>query len=70
MNRTEATYDPETIELMRDTLETAWSQLSPDSQARWSKTELAVRILKAAANGERDPARLCAHALTRVVSGM
>jgi len=58
-----ATFDPETIELMRSVLDAAWASLLPEQQASMSRTFLAERILRAAARGERDPARLCARAL-------
>jgi hypothetical protein len=51
-------FDPETIELMRAVLDTAWTSLTPAQQAGVSRTLLAERILRAAAQGERDPARL------------
>jgi hypothetical protein len=64
MDRNEgAVFEPETIELMRSVLEAAWSSLLPHQQASLSRTVLAERILKAAAHGERDPARLRARAL-------
>jgi hypothetical protein len=67
MNRNEGTvFDPETIDLMRSVLDAAWASLLPDQQARVSRTVLAQRILKAAAQGERDPARLRARALLNV----
>ena len=56
-------FDPETIELLRECLENAWSRLEPAQQARISKVVLAERILKAAAGGESDPIRLQARAL-------
>lgn len=58
-------YDPETIELLRTVLEKAWSELSPQRQQRIQKTELAERILAAAAAGEREPERLRLRALMR-----
>ena len=51
--------DPETVTLLRETLDDAWSCLRPEQQATMQKTALAVRILKsAAAQGERDRERL------------
>jgi hypothetical protein len=60
-------YDPETIELLRTTLEDAWASLSPARQAAMSKIDLAERILRLAGRGERDPDRLRAGAVTAVV---
>ncbi len=62
-------FDPETINLMRTALENAWEQLEHDMQQRTSKVALAERILRAASDGERDPARLRAVALTAMVQG-
>ena len=59
-------FDPETVELLKECLETAWSRLEPPQQARTSKIALAERILKAAASGERDPIRLQARALIAI----
>jgi hypothetical protein len=50
--------DPETIALLRETLEDAWACLPPQRQATMQKSTLAVRILKSAAQGERDRKRL------------
>jgi hypothetical protein len=60
-------YDPETVILLRTALDAAWSSLVPTEQARRSKTEMAQRILRRAATGERDPDRLKAAALLMVV---
>jgi hypothetical protein len=56
-------FDPETVALLRETLDDAWACLSPDLQATMQKTALAERILKSAARGERDRKRLRAAAL-------
>jgi hypothetical protein len=61
-----AVFDPETIELLRSSLDDAWSKLTPRQQAVTSKSTLAARILEAAAEGERDPALLLACALQDV----
>ena len=58
-----AHFDPETIEIMKAVLDDAWAALSPSQQRAVPKAHLAERILAAAANGERDPARLLARAL-------
>ena len=51
-------FDPETVALLRETLDDAWDRLRPHQQATMLKTTLAVRILKSAAQGERDRKRL------------
>ena len=51
-------FDLETVALLRQTLDDAWASLRPEQQAKMLKTSLAERILKSAALGERDPARL------------
>lgn len=58
-----AAYSPETVKLLRSVLDDAWASMGPDEKARSSKTLVAVRILKAAAAGERDPSRLLEQAL-------
>ena len=60
-----ACYDPETIELLRTALEEAWASLTPERRQSVLKTELAERILAAAALGERDPDKLRKRALMR-----
>jgi hypothetical protein len=56
-------YEPETIALLRAVLDEVWDSLSAEDQASTSKTALAQRILREAAEGERDPLRLRAAAL-------
>ena len=51
-------FDPETVILLRETLDDAWASLRPEQQATMQKTALAERILKSAARGERDRKRL------------
>ncbi len=51
-------FDPETVALLRETLDDAWASLRPEQQATMQKTALAERILKSAAQGERDRERL------------
>jgi hypothetical protein len=58
-----AYFDLETIVLLRETLEDAWASLRPEQRAATVKTTLAERILKSAAQGERDPDRLLDAAL-------
>jgi hypothetical protein len=60
-----ACYDPETIELMKTVLEKAWASLPNSRRSAGLKSELAQRILTAAASGERDPVRLRMRALLR-----
>jgi hypothetical protein len=63
INREAVYFDPETVTLLRETLDDAWACLSPALQATMQKTALAERILRSAARGERDRARLRAAAL-------
>jgi hypothetical protein len=56
-------FDPETVALLRTTLDRAWESLPPSQRAVTSQSILAERILKAAAQGERDPDRLRARAV-------
>ncbi len=51
-------FDPETVTLLRKALDDAWTCLPPEQQATMQKTALAERILKSAAQGERDRQRL------------
>ena len=53
-----AYFDPETVTVLREILDEAWSCLPPERQATMQKTALAERILKSAARGERDRDRL------------
>jgi len=65
--RGDGSYDPETITLLRGVLDAAWNSLSPAQQAHISKSVLADRVLKLAARGERDPARLRVRAIVEVI---
>jgi hypothetical protein len=56
-------FDRDTVALLRTTLDRAWASLPASQQAVTSRSILAERILKAAAQGERDPERLRAFAL-------
>ena len=58
------TFDPDTITLLRTVLDEAWDALPPTRQARTSRTAIAQRLLALAADGERDPQRLRAAAMT------
>jgi hypothetical protein len=56
-------FDPDTVALLRTILDHTWASLPADQQAVMSRSILAERILKAAAQGERDPDRLRARAI-------
>ena len=56
--------DPDTIALLRITLDRAWASLPESQRAVTSRSILAERILRAAAKGERDPDRLVARVVT------
>jgi hypothetical protein len=47
-------------------LKDTWASLTPLQRARVTQSELAERILTAAASGETDPDRLRARALMKV----
>ena len=49
--------------MLRGVLDEVWDALPPARQARMPKSEMAERILRRAADGERDRARLKAAAL-------
>jgi hypothetical protein len=61
-------FDPETVALLRETLDDAWDRLHPEQRAKTSRTLLAVGILRSAAKGERNPERLREAALTAVAA--
>jgi len=61
---TESLSDPETVTALREILDDAWARLPPEKQATLQKTALAERILKLAAEGERNRRRLLDAALT------
>jgi len=63
-----AYFDLETVTLLRETLDDAWACLRPEQRATMLKTTLAERILKSAAQGERDRERLLDAALTDLVA--
>jgi hypothetical protein len=55
MGAKEPTYfDLETVALLREILEEAWASLRPGQRATLTRSLLAERILKCAAEGERD----------------
>jgi hypothetical protein len=53
-----AHFDDETVAMLREVLDDAWACLRPEQQITMQKAELAERILKCAAQGERDRERL------------
>jgi hypothetical protein len=53
-----AAYDPETLNVMRDALDQAWALLPQDRKNKFLKVDMADRVLRKAAVGERDPAAL------------
>jgi hypothetical protein len=61
-------FDPETVSLLRKTLDDAWARLRPEQRATMSRTLLAERILKSAAKGGRDPERLRNAALMSIAA--
>jgi hypothetical protein len=63
-----ASYDPETIKTLQRALDLAWDALSPERRQRTSRVALAGRILKLAANGERNLARLKAAATMELIA--
>lgn len=63
-----AYFDLETVALLREILEGAWALLRPEQRATMLKTTLAERILKSAAQGERDRERLLDAALMEFTS--
>ena len=52
-------HDPDTIGMLRRVLDNAWAALSPSQQTQANKAVIAQKLLKLAADGERDPTRLC-----------
>jgi len=60
-------FDPETVTLLRETLDDAWASLRPQQRAAMQKSALAECLLKSAAQGERSPSRLRDAALSGLV---
>jgi hypothetical protein len=56
-------FDPETLIILRETLDGAWASLRPEQRTKMQKSMLAERILKCAAQGERRRRRLLDAAL-------
>ncbi|HZE55711.1 MAG TPA: hypothetical protein VE111_20845 [Bradyrhizobium sp.] len=63
-----AQYDPETLIVLRNALDEAWALLPDDRKSESQKSDMAQRILRQAAEGVRDPARLRASALVGPIS--
>jgi hypothetical protein len=61
-------FDLDTVALLRDTLDDAWASVPPQQRALISRTILAEGLLKAAAEGERDPERLLDAALAPIAA--
>jgi hypothetical protein len=59
-------FEPETVTVLKAALDEAWASLSTEQRAHASRTDMAVRILKLAQKGVRDPVRLRTGALTEV----
>jgi hypothetical protein len=56
-------YNPETL---RRVLDEAWNSLTPDEKASALKSDMALRILHLAQQGQRNPAKLRATAVIGV----
>ena len=56
-------FDPGTVNAMKEILDDAWGRIPHAQQATMQKTTLAERLLKLAAQGERDRERLLDAAL-------
>ncbi|MFZ0093876.1 MAG: hypothetical protein WB540_17930 [Pseudolabrys sp.] len=61
--KTPVSFDRETVTVLREILDDAWARLRPAQQATMLRTTLAERILRCAAQGERDRERLMDAAL-------
>jgi len=61
-------FDPETISALRDILDEAWNRLPPERQVTTLKSTLADRLLKTAAEGERNRDRLLDVALRNLAA--
>jgi len=58
MQHSKGPFDFETLTLLRVALDEAWASLTPEQQSRTLKSEMALRLLRLAQQGERDPAKL------------
>jgi hypothetical protein len=61
-------FDDETVAMLREVLDDAWACLRPEQQATMQKAKAAERILKSAAQGERDRERLLDAALEDIAA--
>jgi hypothetical protein len=68
MTKAAAHFDAQTVVLMKVALDEAWNRLPPKLQATMLKTTLAERILKSAAEGERNRERLREAALRNLAA--
>jgi len=58
----------ETQKLLQGVVQDTWTPLGSEEKARTTKTEIASRLLKVAAQGERNPDRLRMHAMSGVIT--
>jgi len=58
--------DPATLTMLKAVFDEACNLLPPDRRSRQMRSILAVRILKCATEGERNPERLRTHALMQM----
>jgi hypothetical protein len=58
-----AGYDPETLNMLREALDHAWATVPDHRKSKFLKSDMADRVLRMAARGVRDPAKLRAAAL-------
>jgi hypothetical protein len=63
MDDTTPYFDLDTVALLREVLEEAWARVPLRDRRTIARSLLGERILKAAAQGERDPERLIDAAL-------
>ena len=56
-------FDPKTVELMQFALSEAWQRVPKKKRTPAFNADMAAKLLRAAADGERDPKRLLAVAL-------
>jgi hypothetical protein len=61
-------YNNDDVALMRSALDEAWDALSADKRASVLRSDMACRMLDAAAKGERDPVKLKEAALRMEVA--
>jgi hypothetical protein len=68
MPQFQVAFEPETLTLLRAVLDEAWDALTPEERAWTLKSDMALRILRLAQQGERDPAKLRIGAMIGVVN--